>query len=78
MTKKGQLARYPKEYAKFLIVNDLVRPYHESPKAQVVRKPEVGFEPNWNELRKEAMEKGVFKVGMNKEAVKKALDDLRK
>lgn len=76
MTSKGQILNVSEFYGRKWINLKLVREYKESPK--IVRKPEHGFEPTWSELRAEAMEKGVFKVGMKKDDIKKALNDLRK
>lgn len=77
MTKKGEILKQAQAYAHYLIGNGVAREYRETPATEFKTKPEV-LEPSWSELRKEAKEKGVFKVGMKKDEVKKALDDLRK
>lgn len=73
MTKPGQLVTVPTSYGHYLCGCGVARPYIES---EVVRKPERGFEPSWSELRAKAKELGVFKVGMTKDEVKAAINDI--
>lgn len=73
MTSKGDIVLVPNAYGHYLCGCGVARPYIES---EVVRKPERGFEPSWSELRAKAKELGVFKVGMTKDEVKKAINDI--
>jgi len=78
MTKKGEVINQNPTYAYYLIGNGVAREYIETPATEFVTKPERNLEPSWSELRKQAKEAGVFKVGMKKDEVIQALNDLRK